>query len=193
MLATMHSIGGSGYGSSQEEYLDASGNGRFQTFREQLMAEVLPRGLSFALEVGAISANDLPCVERAVEVLSEHALGTGPRRVHWDFRAGNMLLDGDRFVVIDPTPALTHPYLCLAYSLVLLELHRGIVPIDLLAGYEEVSPVDARALDASLLLRALIMFNSLGRKRDTIYPQRLPEVFARLRERFSSDGAARPM
>ena len=64
---------------------------------------MLPRGLSFAVEVGAISTSDLPCVERAVDVLSEHALATGPRRTHWDFRAGNMLRNGDRLVVIDPT------------------------------------------------------------------------------------------
>ena len=192
MLGTMHSIRGSGFGSSQEGHLDRSGNGRFQTLREQLTSEMLPRGLAFALEVGAISTSELPYVERAVDVLSEHALVTGPRRTHWDFRAGNMLRNGDRLVVIDPTPGLTHPYLCLAYSLLLPELHTGIVPIELLAGYEEVSPVDARALDAALLLRVWIMFNSLGRKRDTIYPQRLPQVFARLREQFSSEGAASP-
>ena len=103
MLARMHSIHGSGFGGSQEGHLDAAGHGRFPTLREQLKSEVLPRGLSFALEVGAISASDLPCVERAMDVLSEHALVTGPRRAHWDYRAGNMLRDGDRLVVIDPT------------------------------------------------------------------------------------------
>ena len=110
----------------------------FRRFVIQLTSEMLPRGLSFAVEVGAISTSDLPCVERAVNVLSEHALVTGPRRTHWDFRSGNMLRNGDRLVLIDPTPGLTHPYLCLAYSLVLPELHAGTVPIDLLAGYEEV-------------------------------------------------------
>jgi fructosamine-3-kinase len=136
------------------------------------------------LEVGGISEGDLAAVERAIDVLSEHALAIGPRRVHGDFRTGNMLRDGDRLVVIDPAPALTHPYLCLAYSLVLPELHTGVVPIDFLAGYEEVSPVDARALDAALLIRAGIMFNSFGRMRESVYGQRLPLVFARLRERF---------
>jgi aminoglycoside phosphotransferase (APT) family kinase protein len=187
MLATMHSIRGSGFGSSHEGHLDASGNGQFQTLREKLSAEALPRGLAFALEVGEISERDPAWVERAVGTLSEHALVTGPRRTHGDFRTGNMLRDGDRLVVIDPTPALTHPYLCVAYSLLLPEIEDGIVPLAFFAGYDEVAPVDARALDAALLIRAGIMFNSFGRRRDSVHARRLPMVFARLRERFCNE------
>ena len=146
------------------------------------------RGLSFALEVGDISESDLAPVERAVDVLSEHVLTTGSRLTHGDFRTGNTLLNGGRFVIIDPAPALTHPSLCLAYTLLLEELHTAILPLDFLSGYQEVSPVDARALDAALLIRAGIMFNSFGRRRETDYGRRLPEMFARLREHFMKQG-----
>ena len=185
MLAMMHAVPGSGFGSAGYGHLDASGIGRFQTLREQLHSEALPRGLSFAVEAGGISASDLPAVERAIDTLSEHALATGPRRTHGDFRTGNILHNRGRFVVIDPWPSLTHPYLCLAYSLLLPELHTGSVPVDFLAGYEEASPVDVRALDAALLIRAGIMFDSFGRSRRPVYAEGLPTVFARLRGRFT--------
>jgi fructosamine-3-kinase len=185
MLATMHTIRSIGFGSALQDHLDSAGRGQFQTLREQFAAETLPLGLSFALEVGAISAGDLDAVERAVDVLSEHVVAVGARRTHGDFRVGNMLRDGDRLVVIDPAPALTHPYICLAYSLILPELATGTMPAALLAGYDEVSPVDARALEAALLIRAGIMFNSFGRRQESVYGQRLPRVFARLRERIS--------
>ena len=189
MLATMHTVQGVGFGSSHFDNLDAAGNGRFQTLREHLAAEALPLGLAFAVEVGDISADDLPAVERAVELLDAHAQALGPRRTHGDFRVGNMIhhrdsSGRDRLVVIDPTPALTHPYVCLAYSLLLPQLHTGEPQVDILGGYGEVSPVDPDAFDAALLIRAGIMFNSFGRRRDTLYARRLPGVFARLRQPF---------
>jgi hypothetical protein len=129
----------------EQDRYDSSSIGRYQNLREQLASEAWPRGLSFALEVGGISDNDLKSVERAVDLLSEHSLVTESRRTHGDFRTGNMLRNRDRLVVIDPSPELTHPYLCLAYTLLLPELHTGILPVDFLSGYEEASPVDTRA------------------------------------------------
>lgn len=200
ILATMHAVRGVGYGSSHFDNLDAAGNGRFQSLREHLAAEALPLGLAFAVEIGDVPARDLPAVERAVDLLDAHAQTLGPRRTHGDFRIGNMLhrrdpphrdvAHGDsthrhRLVVIDPTPALTHPYVCLAYSLLLSELETVRFQADFLAGYEEVSPVDPGALDAALLIRAGIMFNSFGRRRGTTYVHRLPAIFARLRQPFA--------
>jgi fructosamine-3-kinase len=185
MLAIMHAVRGSGFGSANQDYLHSSGAGRFQSLREQLASEALPRGLAFALEMGGISENDLRLVELAIDVLNEHASVTGPRRTHGDFRTGNIIHSGDRFVVIDPSPALTHPYLCLAYSLLLPELATGFFPVDVLSGYEEASPVNTRALDAALLIRAGIMFDSFGRRRGSDYARRLPALFARLRARFN--------
>ena len=185
VLATMHSIRGSGFGSAGYDHLDGAATGRFQTLREQLASEALPQGLAFAREIGAISDADLAAVERAVNVLNEHAQVTGPRRTHGDFRTGNILHSRGRLVVIDPWPALTHPYVCLAYALLLPELFAEARPVNLLAGYTEISPVDPRALDAALLIRAGIMFNSFGRRRDNIDGRSLPPLFARLREPFS--------
>lgn len=190
ILATMHSLPGTGFGSATWDHLDAAGNGCFPTLREQLATEALPCGLSFALEVGAISESDLAVVERAVDLLSEHVLATGSRLTHGDFRTGNMLHSAGRFVVIDPAPALTHPYICLAYTLLLEELEAGILPLDFLTGYQEVSPVDVQALDAALLIRAGIMFNSFGRRRETFYGKQLPNIFARLREQFTKEGVS---
>lgn len=185
ILATMHSIGGFGFGSAGYDHLDASGAGKLPTLRAQLASEALPEGLSFAREIGAISESDVQAVERAVDLLHEHTILTGPRRTHGDFRAGNVLRAGGRLVVIDPWPALTHPYLCLAYALLLPELSMDTPPVDLLAGYAEVAPVDPQALDAALLIRAGIMFNTFGRRRETGQGRHLPALFARLREPFT--------
>lgn len=185
MLAVMHSVGAEGFGWAGEDHLDRAGRGRFATLREQLAAEKLPRGLQFALEVGAITERDLGAVERAVDVLSQHVLATGSRRTHGDFRTGNMLLDGERMVVIDPSPAATHPYICVAYSLLLEDMEAGALPVSFLEGYGEVAPMDARALEAALLVRAGIMFDSFGRRRDTAYGRRLPSIFARVAAPFT--------
>jgi aminoglycoside phosphotransferase (APT) family kinase protein len=188
MLATMHTIRGTGFGSSHWEHLDSSGNGRFATLSEHLFSENLARGLAFANDIGAISEQDCEAVDRAVDLLSAHAAETGPRRTHGDFRAGNMIHNGDRLVVIDPTPALTHPYLCLAYSLLEPPLFADVSMADFLAGYQEVAPVDLRVLDAALLVRAGIMFDSFGRRRHTEHGLRIPALFARQRERFMGGG-----
>ena len=55
---------------------------------------------------------------------------------------------------------------------------------ELLAGYAEVSPIDERALDASLVIRAGIMLNTFGR-REAELGIRIAGVFARMRGRIS--------
>jgi aminoglycoside phosphotransferase (APT) family kinase protein len=188
MLATMHTIRGTGFGSSHWDHLDSSGNGRFATLGEHLFAEHLARGLAFATDLGAISQRDREAVDRAVSLLSEHAEVIGPRRIHGDFRTGNMIHNGDRFVVIDPTPALTHPYLCLAYSLLEPPLFADVSMDDFLAGYQEVTPVDVRLLDAALLVRVGIMFDTFGRRRHTEHGLKIPALFTHQRERFMAHG-----
>jgi fructosamine-3-kinase len=188
MLAKMHTIRGTGFGSSHWEHLDSAGNGRFATLGEHLFSENLARGLAFANELGAITAHDREAVDRAVDLLSAHAMVTGPRRTHGDFRAGNMIHSGDRLVVIDPTPALTHPYLCLAYSLLEPPLFADVSMADFLAGYHEITPVDSGVLDAALLVRVGIMFDTFGRRRHTEHGLKIPALFARQRERFMAGG-----
>jgi fructosamine-3-kinase len=185
MLATMHTIPGAGFGSSAWEHLDSHGNGSFPTLVEHLYSENLARGLAFAAELGAISARDREIVDRAARLLSAHAEEIGPRRIHGDFRTGNMIRNADRLVVIDPTPALTHPYLCLAYSLLEPPLFADVSMADFLAGYREVAPVDPTLLDAALLVRVGIMFDSFGRRRHTEHGLKIPALFARQRERFT--------
>jgi fructosamine-3-kinase len=119
--------------------------------------------------------------------LGAHAVEIGPRRIHGDFRAGNMIRHAHRLVVIDPTPALTHPYLCLAYSLLEPPLFADVSMADFLAGYQEVTPVEPTLLNAALLVRAGIMFDSFGRRRHTEHGLKIPALFARQRERFMAD------
>lgn len=190
MLAKMHTVRGAGFGSSHWDHLDAGGNGRFATLSAHLYSENLARGLAFAIEIAAISEHDCQVVERAVELLSAHAMTTGPRRTHGDFRAGNMIHSGGRLVVIDPTPALTHPYLCLAYSLLEPPLFADVSMADFMAGYQEVTPIDSRMLDAALLVRAGIMFDTFGRRRHTEHGLKIPALFARQRERFMDGESA---
>ncbi|XP_037773144.1 uncharacterized protein LOC119568771, partial [Penaeus monodon] len=71
--------------------------------------------------------------------------GRGSSFVHNDFRAGNIIYNESKpqpFAVIDPGPEFTHPYLCLAYSLLLEEVHGANDPADLRRGYGDVSPID---------------------------------------------------
>src|SRR4051812_42794204 len=59
MLATMHTLPGTGFGSALQNHLDSTGLGKFGTLRTQLEAETLPLGLTFAQEIGAISERDM--------------------------------------------------------------------------------------------------------------------------------------
>lgn len=184
MLARMHAVRGTGYGTAHEDNLDGRGTGQFTSLRDQLWAEALPRGLSFGVKAAIVGDQDVHLVQRAVGVLETHARVTGPRLTHGDYRVGNMIHSGDRLVVIDPAPALTHPYVCLAYSLLLPEIEGEPFASELLAGYAEVSLIDEQALDAALVIRAGIMLNTFGR-RDAELGKRIAGVFARMRDRVA--------
>lgn len=82
-------------------------------------------------------------------------------------------------VVIDPTPALTHPYLCLAFNLILDEMHNGFASDHRLAGYSEVTTIVPKVLAAAAVVKSCLMFPSWGKDRESAYARNLLALYRR--------------
>ncbi len=66
------------------------------------------------------------------------------------------------FTVIDPQPAVSHPYLCLAYTLLLEEIHfrRSRAAAVHADAYAAIEPIEAPILRAAMIVRAVLMLRS---------------------------------
>ena len=163
ILARMHGVVGRGYGRVQ---CDADGRpyGESASLADTLIDAEWQEILATNLANGDLLPDELLLVTRAAEMLDEQMQGSASF-AHNDFRAGNILYDPTQpqpYTIIDPSPELTHPYLCLAYTLILTEIHGRIEPLHFRSGYAEITPIDSDALDAALFLRALTLLPRWG-------------------------------
>jgi len=165
ILATMHQVSAKGYGAIE---IDTDGTiGKKQSFSETLAS---PESLAFIkanLSNGDLLERDLHLIDLAGELLDKQRASLEGCLIHSDFRAGNVLYDANNaqpYTVIDPQPTLSHPYLCLAYSLILEEIHGKNNPTCLLQGYENISPIDHSALHAARFLKALELLPRWGQQ-----------------------------
>ncbi len=178
ILASMHQVSAKGYGTI-EINADGSIEGKKQNFSETLES---PESLDFIqanLTNGDLSEHDLALIDLAAKHLNEQRVTLGGCLIHSDFRAGNILYDAasaQPYTVIDPKPSLGHPYLCLAYSLILEEIHGKNNPADLQQGYEKITPLDHAALHAARFLKALELLPSWGQQ-GSQYAKALHKLF----------------
>jgi len=185
LQAKMHTVKATGYGASGDGNVHVDGgniSGRFASLRECLAGEGLEKKIHLGTQNGQIEARDRPAIERAIALLDSHASHIGPSLTHNDFHFRNLFYDPSRpfpYVVIDPTPALTHPYLCLAFNLILDEMHNGFASDHRLAGYSEVTAIVPNVLAAATVIKSCLMFPSWGKDRESAYARNLLTLYRR--------------
>lgn len=185
LQARMHTAKATGYGGAGDGNIHVDGGnvrGRFSSLRECLAGEGLEEKIRLGIQNEQIDERDRPAIERAVALLDSHASCIGPSLTHNDFHFNNLFCDPSRrfpYVVIDPTPALTHPYLCLAFNLILDEMHNGFASDHRLAGYSEVTTIVPKVLAAAAVVKSCLMFPSWGKDRESAYARNLLALYRR--------------
>lgn len=183
--ARMHTAKATGYGGAGDGNVQVDGGnvfGRFSSLRECLAGEGLEEKIRLGIQNEQIEERDRPAIERAIALLDSHASCTRPSLTHNDFHFRNLFYDPSRpfpYVVIDPTPALTHPYLCLAFNLILDEMHNGFASDHRLAGYSEVTTIVPDVLTAATVVKSCLMFPSWGKNRESAYARNLLGLYRR--------------
>lgn len=184
ILAQMHTTTASGYGeicfSPQAAGEEIAG--AWSTFSDSLQDQSWQTVIQANVDNSTCTENDFRIIEAAAarldqqrnSYLSDHESKNRQSNftqsrgsyVHNDFRAGNIIYlpnEPRQYAVIDPGGELNHPYLCLAYSLILEEIHGTNDPLNFQRGYASVTPLNEEALHAALFLKALTLLPRWGR------------------------------
>ena len=180
ILATMHQATAHGYG---EMTIGEDGQivGQETIFSQTLSSADWLDTITVNQRNGDLLDGEMLLIDNAGKLLDDQRGGLGGCFAHTDFRAGNILYDKTHdqpYTVIDPNPDLTHPYLCLAYSLLLEEIHGRNDPLHFRQGYEAMSPVDDSALHAAFFLKALELLPRWGEP-GAMYADDLHQFFRR--------------
>lgn len=180
IAARMHAVTASGYGTVRVGP-DGQIFGTHETLADSFRGQEWQEAIHDNLVNGDLTQQETALVTQAASFLDRQRQKERSSYTHNDFRAGNILYDPTHpqpYVVIDPAPELTHPYLCLAYSLILTEIHGRIDPSHFRRGYAELAPIADEALRAALFLRALKLLPRWGRPGQP-YAERLHYLFRR--------------
>jgi len=186
LQARMHTAKATGYGGAGDGNVRVDGKdvfGKFSSLRACLAGEGLEEKIHLGIQNEQIREQERPAIERAITLLDNHAARIGPSLTHNDLHFRNLFHDPSRpfpYVVIDPTPALTHPYLCLAFNLILDEMHNGFASDHRLAGYSEVTTIIPDVLAAAMVVKSCLMFPSWGKDRESAYARNLLTLYRRV-------------
>ncbi|MEM7125410.1 MAG: aminoglycoside phosphotransferase family protein [Chloroflexota bacterium] len=186
ILARMHTEAGHGYGQVQVSE-DGSIQGEVESLTDMLVLQEWRDTLSANVAKGYLTSEEVQLAHQAINTLVEHRGKDGGSYTHNDFRAGNILYDprqAEPYAVIDPGPELNHPYLCLAYSLILTEIHGHIDPAHFRRGYHKISPIDEEALEAAIFLCMLKLLPRWG-KPGAQYAEVLQTLFQRKKDKLN--------
>jgi len=182
--ARLHQIKGHGFG--RVVFQGEAFRGEYGSFREEMAAAEFQEEIRINLQAGRLREQDLVAVQNAIAIVHRHAQQVGPVLAHTDFRAGNVLYVAAAeppYVVIDPNPWMTHPYMCLAYSFVLETVHAKNDPIHLLAGYSKVTEIEPAVLTAASLLVTVSLLSRWGHASHP-YAGNLLHLFAETKEKL---------
>ena len=183
--ARLHRAKGHGFG--KVVFQGEQFRGEYYSFREEMGAAEFQEEIGLNLQAGRLREQDLAAVQNAVNIVHQHAQLVGPVLAHTDFRAGNILYVAAAeppFVVIDPSPRMTHPYMCLAYSVVLETIHAKNDPAHLLAGYSKVAEIEPAVLTAASLLVTVSLLSRWGHETHP-YASNLLQLFAETKEKLT--------
>lgn len=164
-LASMHRAKGEGFGFPIPENRT---KGNFVTFKEEFENTFLKRRANWLKEQGVITDQDLSSTQTAIEIIEKDLRsGIKPSLVHDDFRPYNIFAS-EPITVFDPNPRITHPFMCLALTLIKSEVESGTFGKqerdEILSGYSEITKVNNHVLSAAIVLRGLRTLNTWKRK-----------------------------
>lgn len=163
-LARMHNATGEGFG------LPVSNNklqGCFTTFREE-QQKLLEDDTSQLIKAGLLTNEDLIIARTAVDIMEDDLqAGRQPSLTHNDFRPYNIFYT-EPLTIFDPDPRITHPYMCLALSLIKAEVRSNPYgkseASEILSGYSETGEIQDRVLSAAMVLRGMRTLSTWTRK-----------------------------
>lgn len=165
ILATIHQVKAVGFGFPAIDDTDNI-KGTFASLPRSFQSQEWQTAIDANLRNNDLLENELRLVEKAVDILNDHLAGGGGSLIHGDFRAGNILYDPasmEPYTVIDPHPEISHPYLCLAYALILPEIYDAFEDSTFIQkGYDAIAPLDAETLHAARFLKALELMPRWG-------------------------------
>ena len=155
-LAKMHRITGEGFG---QPIINNKIHGTFNTLREEIVNNVLGTQAEWLLRQGIIKPDDLLVAETALNILENDLKEKKfPSLTHNDMGMHNAFATNP-IPVFDPIPLITHPYLCLALCLIVIEQESNDYgkqeSVEILLGYSKISPVVSRSLDAAIYLKSI--------------------------------------
>lgn len=171
--ATMHQVTTTGFGQVTVAP-DGEIRGDKASLDESLRTSLWDDLLEANLDNGDLRDHEIELVGIARKLLTTHWAKPDGALIHDDFRAGNVLYDAahaEPYIVIDPHPAVSHPYLCLAYSQILPEIYGNHDHATYIQqGYESISTVDDEALHGARFLKALELLPRWGQPDRPVAP-----------------------
>jgi len=145
--ATLHDVRGRGFG-----HLGVDGAGKLASFEEQLRESDTFDRAHILRSKGLLDATPAQ-LDEAAALLAKSVDPENTSLTHNDFLPYN-IFDTEPLTVFDPLPRYSHPLYCLGMTIVKSLASGDLRQAQLvLAGYEEVHPVDREELKAAILLR----------------------------------------
>jgi Ser/Thr protein kinase RdoA (MazF antagonist) len=170
VLARMHKVKGRGFG------LVKSGRnirGKFSSFRKEIEDNLFKMRIPELIEAGLLNLKIYEPLNKAIDMLDKETKSKiKPSFTHNDFRPYNMFYDKGQVIVFDPNPKITHPYMCLSLTLIksLIETEKEIYGKkeyqEILRGYESVSKIDKKSLQAAFLVRSIMNMHIWWKKEE---------------------------
>ncbi|KKQ23933.1 MAG: hypothetical protein US62_C0012G0016 [Candidatus Woesebacteria bacterium GW2011_GWA1_37_8] len=155
MLAKMHRAKGKGFGFP---IVGNENHGSFETFSEEMEKTLFGDRISWLLTHGVLNQFDVDVAHGAVEILEADIQKGGlPSLTHNDFATYNMFAT-EPITIFDPDPRITHPAICLAYTLLKSQVNEYpdlTESSEILSGYREITPIDDETIAAGIVLRGI--------------------------------------
>jgi aminoglycoside phosphotransferase (APT) family kinase protein len=181
LLAQMHQPTAQGYGPPIITDSTDKIAGPYENVQALLAHGEWAEAIAANLANTTLKPREIELVQQAASMLDMQRGNESSCYAHTDFRAGNIIYNPDvpqPYTIIDPNPELTHPYLCLAYSLLLTEIHGRDDPQHMRQGYETITAIDDATLHAAIFLKALFLLPRWGQPGEP-YAKMLHTVYSR--------------
>jgi fructosamine-3-kinase len=166
-LARMHKAKGKGFGVPTSR--DRT-KGSFATFKEEYQGAFLRRKADWLIAQTVLTNKDILGIKTAINIIEKDVLaGMRPALTHNDFRPYNIFASKP-MTVFDPNPRISHPYICLALSLVGSDVETDPFSKnerdEILLGYSEITAINNRVLSAAIILGGMKKAYTWQKKRE---------------------------
>jgi Ser/Thr protein kinase RdoA (MazF antagonist) len=180
ILAKLHKLTSHGFGNA---IAGANVHGKFATFQEEIKDNLFEEKLPKMLEAGILQEAIYAPLNKALAFLDdEMKTGKKPSFTHNDFRPYNLFYKDGEIIVFDPNPKITHPMMCLASTLIKSRIEAESEKVgleeesEILIGYNSITPIDEKSLNAALMIRSLMTLHIWWKKDQTEKMEKLKKL-----------------